>query len=372
MVVVLILSLLVILHELGHFFVAIWQKIKVDEFGLGFPPKAVKLFSWRGTDFSLNWVPFGGFVRLHGEFVSSQSNLDQQAFYQKSAGQQILVMLGGPGVNLMIAIIIFSIAFSIGGIPVSLQHQPRIGQIVTGSPAALAGLSPQTNLIGFKSINPDANIRVELQSIEAVQKFVQEHRGETWLAISALDCQNLICSSQIKETPLYIRTAQETPANQGAMGIIFAEYVVKFYPWYEMPFRGVWYGLIQTLDLTKLMLSELGKLVTQLITGQGVSQAVAGPIGIVHQAEKAGLNQAGWLVIANFAGMLSLNLAVMNLLPIPALDGGRIVMVFLGYIFGKLKIEKFENYFNYGGFIFLLGVLVLISFRDIWNIWLQK
>jgi len=372
MVVILILSLLVILHELGHFFVAIWLKIKVDEFGLGFPPKAIKLFTWRGTDFTLNWIPFGGFVRLHGEFISPETKSDFQAFHQKTAWQQILVMLGGPGVNIIIAILTFATVFSIGGIPVSLNQQPRIAYVAPGSPAALAGIDLKTNLIGFESVQTESKVTVPIRTISEAQQFVSEHRGETWLAITSGACQGQVCLESSKAAVLYFRTKAETPADQGAMGLVFTEYDIQFYPWYEMPFRGMWHGLIQTYELTFLMLNELGKLVTQMISGQGVSDAVAGPIGIVHQAEKAGLNQAGALSIANFLGMLSLNLAVMNLLPIPALDGGRIVMVCFGYFLGKQRIEKFENYFNYGGFIFLVGVLVLISFRDVWNIWLQR
>jgi regulator of sigma E protease len=372
MVVIIILSILVLLHELGHFFVARWLKIQVDEFGLGFPPKAIKLFKWLGTDFTLNWVPFGGFVKLHGEFSSPAETLYEQSFHIRSAWHQIMVMLGGPVANLLIAILIFAGVYSIGGIPVSLNQQPRIAQITPGSPAAIAGLKPGTNLISFKNTSPNSAQTVEIRTINEAQKFVADHRGETWIAVSSGPCSGQTCASEQSQTQLYFRTPTETPAGQGAMGVVFSEYEVKFYPWYEMPFRGMWFGLGQTYDLTRLMLGELGKLVTQLVTGHGLSQAVAGPIGIVSQAEKAGLSQAGALVIFNFMGMLSLNLAVMNLLPIPALDGGRIVVVLIGYLIGRQRVAKFENYIHYGGFIFIVGLLILISFRDVWNIWLQR
>jgi regulator of sigma E protease len=371
MAVILILSFLVVLHELGHFLAALWLKIKVDEFGLGFPPKAKTLFKWRDTEFSLNWIPFGGFVRLLGE-MSGESD-SKAAFSERPIWQRLVVLLAGPGVNLVIALLLFGVVYSIGGIPVSLNGEARISQIAPNSPAATAEIPVDYRLLGFL---PAENLAAtELQKtaqISDVQQFIEGHRGQAWRAVLEGPCKLTVCESNKVEKALYLRTKEETPANQGAMGVMFREYELQFYPWYEMPFRGMLFGMQQTVDMTVLMLTELGSIFTKLFTGQGVSQSVAGPIGIVHQASEAGITSGGWLILLNFAGMISLNLAVMNVLPIPALDGGRALLVLAELLAGKRRMNLIEGYVNYAGFILLCSLLVLISLRDIWQLWLSR
>lgn len=374
MAVILILSLLVILHELGHYLAALWLKIKVDEFGLGFPPKARTLFSWRGTEFTLNWIPFGGFVRLLGE-MSGESD-SKFAFSERPIWQRLVVLLAGPAVNLLLALVFFGVVYSIGGIPVSLNGEARISQIAPESPAAKAGLLPDYRMVGFlpaaaASDSPAAQLEATPQ-ISDVQRFIESHRGQTWRVVIEGPCKLTVCETNRIESPLYLRTREETPANQGSMGVLFKEYELQFYPWYEMPLRGMQFGMQQTIDMTVLMLSELSSIFTKLITGQGVSQSVAGPIGIVHQATEAGVTSGGWLMLLNFAGMISLNLAVMNVLPIPALDGGRAVLVLAELVAGKRRMSHIEGYVNYAGFILLCSLLVLISLRDIWQLWLSR
>lgn len=371
MAVILILSLLVVLHELGHYLAALWLKITVDEFGLGFPPKAKTLFRWRGTEFTLNWIPFGGFVRLLGE-VSGDSD-SKFAFSERPIWQRLVVLLAGPAVNLLIALVLFGVVYSVGGIPVSLGGEARISQIAPDSPAAKAGLLPDYRMVGFQSL--EASAGAELQAtpkISDVQQFIEAHRGQSWQVVIEGPCQLTVCETKRIQAQLYLRTREETPANQGSMGVLFKEYELQFYPWYEMPLRGMQFGMQQTVDMTVLMLTELGSIVTKLVTGQGVSQSVAGPIGIVHQAAEAGVTSGGWLVLLNFAGMISLNLAVMNVLPIPALDGGRALLVLAELIAGKRRMNLVEGYVNYAGFVLLLGLLVLISLRDIWQLWLSR
>lgn len=371
MVVILILSLLVILHELGHYLAALWLKIRVEEFGLGYPPKVGKLFHWQGTDFTLNWIPFGGFVRLLGENPGeSQSHL---AFSERSIWQRLIVLLAGPGVNLLIALMLFGFVYSVGGIPVSLEGEARVSQLAPDSPAIAAQLPINYRFVGFQPTTIQDSAQLQKTAlITEVQQFIEKHRGETWTVVLEGPCELLVCQTNRVEKPLYLRTLAETPANQGSMGVSFKEYELKFYPWYEMPFRGMAFGMQQTVDMTWLMLTELGKIGRNLVTGQGVSQSVAGPIGIVHQAEAAGITQGGWLVLLNFAGMISLNLAVMNVLPIPALDGGRAVIVLAELVAGKRRMNQIEGYINYAGFILLFSLLILISLRDIWQIWLSR
>ncbi len=391
MIVILILSVLVILHELGHFFMALWLKIRVEEFGLGYPPKARRLFTWRGTDFTLNWIPFGGFVRLWGEELpvvddqnfesqttsnSSQSDTTQldtvEAFYNRPIWHRFLVMLAGPAVNALVAFLLFATIFSLDGIPVSLEGKARIGQVLENTPAAQANMPVHYQIIGFApaGTSPEQlpEVVTKADQIPAVQDFVANHRGETWQIVLEGPCQFTECGQDHRVVELRLRLPEQTPPDEGAIGVRFAEYEARFYPWYEMPWRGAWFGAQQAIGMSQMMITELIQLVGNIVKGKGVSSALAGPIGIVHQAEKSGLSQAGWQAILSFAGMLSLNLAIMNLLPIPALDGGRIMMLFLEKLLGKSRVAHFEGYVNSAGFLLLVGLLILISIRDVQHI----
>ena len=371
MAVILILSFLVILHELGHFLAALWLKIKVDEFGLGFPPKAKTLFRWHGTEFTLNWIPFGGFVRLLGE-MSGESD-SKFAFSERPIWQRLVVLLAGPAVNLLIAVVFFGVVYSVGGIPVSLNGEARISQVAPESPAARAGLLPDYRMVGFLPVESAQTREIQATpQISDVQLFIEAHRGQTWNVVLEGPCKLAVCEGNRLEKSLYLRTKEETPLNQGSMGVLFKEYELQFYPWYEMPIRGAQFGIQRTIDMTTLMLREFGSIITRIVTGQGVSESVAGPIGIVHQATEAGVASGGWLLLLNFAGMISLNLAVMNVMPIPALDGGRAVLVLAELVVGKRRMNSIEGYVNYAGFILLFSLLVLISLRDIWQLWLSR
>lgn len=368
---ILILSALVIIHELGHYLVAKWQKVQVNEFGLGYPPRALKLFSYAGTLFSLNWVPFGGFVKLEGEDgEADQTKQARQAgtfaFFERPAWAKLLIILAGPAVNFIFGIVAFSVVFSVSGIPQSLSNQARIDQIAPDSPAAVAGLQPSTNILGFKEATSSAAIAVS--SIAEVQSFVADHKGQTVIVQTSGPCQADACAESLAESSIYLRTEAETPAGQGSMGVVFSDYYLVRYPWYLMPFYGSKYGITQALDMGWMMLEALGKMGSDMINGRGVSGDVAGPIGIVHQAQKSDILTSGWMMVLSFAGMLSINLAVMNVLPIPALDGGRAMFIVLGQLIGQKRIEKLENYANYGGFILLIGLIVVISLRDILRI----
>lgn len=368
---ILILSFLVIIHELGHFLIARKHGVKVNEFGLGYPPKALTLFTAFGTPFTLNWIPFGGFVRLEGEdgpelgTEQKETHKSEREFFRVAVWQKLSIVLAGPIVNFIFGIIAFSIVFSVTGIPQQLVGQARIEQIMPGSPAQLAGLEKGSNIIGF--ITADS-VRTQTPGIKDVQAFVAAHKGETVTVITSPVCVGVACAEAELTRELYLRKDSEIPEGQGSIGVIFSDYYLQRYPWYLMPLYGSWYGLKQAVQLGFMMVQALGMVVSNLFTGGGVSADVAGPIGIVHQAQKSNILSSGWMMALSFAGMLSINLAIMNILPIPALDGGRAFFIVLGGLIGQKRIEKIENYANYGGFIALIGLIVLISLRDIHRI----
>jgi regulator of sigma E protease len=275
-----------------------------------------------------------------------------------------------------VAFLIFATIFSFDGIPVFLEGKARIGRVFENTPAAQAHVPLNYQIIGFAPAGTPyeqlPQVLVKADQIPAVQQFVADHRGQTWQVVLDGPCHLTLCGQARRVVELEIRAPEKTPAGEGAIGVRFAEYENQFYPWYEMPWRGVWFGTQQTVNLGHTMIVDLIKLVADLVRGKGLSSAVAGPIGIVYEAEKSGLSRAGWGANFNFAAMLSLNLAIMNLLPIPALDGGRIMLLLLEKVLGKARVAQFEGYVNSGGFFLLIGLLILISIRDVQNIFQHK
>lgn len=361
---ILILSFLVIIHEAGHLLSAKRNGIKVKEFGLGYPPRVLKLFNWKGTLFSLNLIPFGGFVQMEGENGPESEVFDKDSFYEKSKKARLEVILAGVFINFVFGILAFAVVFYQIGIPKQLNGQARIQSVLENSPAAKANLAPNTNILAFK-VNEQW---IEMDDISKVQSFASQHLGETVIIRTSLTCDQENCPKEFQENSIYLRTKEETPSGEGSMGITFSDVIFKTYPWYLMPFMTIFHAFEQSLNLGIMIIQSLWQLVVDLFAGRGVKQEIAGPIGIVSQANSFGFFDGGFLSILNFAAILSINLGIMNLLPIPALDGGRAVLVVLEKFFKRKKIDKIANYLNYFGYISLLALMIIVSFNDMRNI----
>jgi regulator of sigma E protease len=368
-----ILSFLIVIHELGHYLSAKLFKVKVEEFGLGYPPRALKLFTYAGTLFSLNWIPFGGFVRMEGEeggestevkgeskVAKKQTTATEGPFYAQSRFARLTIVLAGAAINFLFGIIAFSIFFSVKGIPVLLPNA-RIGEVANDSPAAKAGLPAQVEI---KEIQADGQT-YSITDTEHLVAVVSQHVGQNITMVTTGACQEVSCLDEKQSFHLYVRKKEETPAGQGALGIRFEPVIQQqFYPWYEMPIRGAIFGTQQAVGLSVLIVQSLGQIGSNLFRGH-VPQEVAGPVGIFTQARNAGLFSHGFLEMLHFAGLLSVNLAIMNVLPIPALDGGRAVFILAEMIVGKRRVQKYEGYLNYGAFAILLALTFLITIKDI-------
>jgi regulator of sigma E protease len=361
---ILILSFLIIIHELGHLMAAKWAKIKVEEFGIGYPPRAFKLFTKGKVLFSLNWIPVGGFVKMKGENGPEDNDQDEDEdglapFYKRSRFKRLVVILAGVTCNIIFGIIAFAIIFTKQGIPTQIDT-PRIGFIAPNSPASEIGIIENTEI---KSLQFEEEA-LEIASVDQVIEFINGHKGKEIAITTTLECNGLTCPTETKSFTTYLRTDEETPTNEGSLGIGFTDYTHIFYPWYEMPFRGVWFGLKQAIMMSLMIVVALASLITQLFQGS-IPQDVAGPVGIVDHAAQSGIFGEGWLSILNFSAIISINLAVMNFLPIPALDGGRAFFILLEKFFGKKRIAKIEGYANYGGMILLLLFITLVTIRDV-------
>lgn len=362
----LILSFLVVIHEIGHFVTARWMKIKVEEFGIGYPPKMFTMFHWKGIPFTMNWLPFGGFVKMEGEEALSPEYLDNKKskkkdeenvgpFFTKSKRARLLVLLAGVFMNFVFGVVAFAVIYTKVGIPTPLA-QPIISSIEEGSPAAEAGMQLGDQVIAIS--NGDRN---PVDNPREFVEYIGDHQGETIAFIVLRDGAE-------QTVEVYARAENERPEGAGAIGVGFDALELKFYPWWQMPLRGMWIGLQQSIGLSWLIVQAFADIFVQLFTQARVPEGVAGPVGIVHQASKTGLFQEGWLTILNFSAMLSINLAILNVLPIPALDGGRVVFVLLETVIGKELRDKIENRANYLGFGMLLILIITITLKDVWMV----
>lgn len=353
---VLILSLLVLIHELGHFLTAKFFKMRVEEFGIGIPPKAKHLFRKWGVDFTLNWLPIGGFVRLYGEDPGDEAQSNSpEAFFNKPVWQRAVVLFAGVAMNFLLATVLFGAVYSVLGIPTKTD-KVNITEVKPGSPAEKVGLKKDEVVISvFKGKE-----ELKFAGVEGFVKTVAGHKGEE-LTINVLDAGKQI---SVKVTP-----RKDPPPGEGALGVVLDDMEMKKYPWYEMPFRGVEVGMREAISWGKMILEQLGVLLKTIVSGKGVPKDVAGPVGI-YQASKD-IYKFGILAVLQFMGVLSVNLAVLNVMPFPALDGGRIAFLLVEKIVGKKLKNKVEGYVHTAGMIFLLSIMFLITIRDVWRLFVK-
>ncbi|MEO8582042.1 MAG: M50 family metallopeptidase [Patescibacteria group bacterium] len=373
-----ILSFLVIIHELGHFITALLLKVRIEEFGVGYPPRARVLFHWRGIPFTLNWLPFGGFVKMEGEDGpeegkaikdnhSAHRDSHQSAFepfYKKSRKTRLVVLLAGVVINFIFGIIAFSTVYTVQGFPrVVNEKELVIDQVIDASPAAEAGILSGDRVEAAIAEKSTDKTKQSFSTTTDFVNYVSQHNDEHLQLF--FDRQGVE-----EEVFVYLRPRDKRPEGEGALGVGFAPPVVvyDFFPWWQMPFRGALVGFEESLSLSYQILVGFKTMITGLVFHAEIPQDISGPIGIVHQATKFGLFQSGWDTVLKFTGMLSVNLAILNFLPIPALDGGRAFFVIAEKFIGRKKREQIENKVNYAGFAFLLGLIILISIKDIWSI----
>lgn len=276
-------------------------------------------------------------------------------FFTKSKRARLLVLLAGVFMNFVFGVLAFAVIYTKVGIPTPLA-QPIISSIEEGSPAAEAGMQLGDQVIAIS--NGDRN---PVDNPREFVEYIGDHQGETIAFIVLRDGAE-------QTVEVYARAENERPEGAGAIGVGFDALELKFYPWWQMPLRGMWIGLQQSIGLSWLIVQAFADIFVQLFTQARVPEGVAGPVGIVHQASKTGLFQEGWLTILNFSAMLSINLAILNVLPIPALDGGRVVFVLLETVIGKELRDKIENRANYLGFGMLLILIITITLKDVWMV----
>lgn len=356
----LVLSFLVVIHELGHFFAAKRVGVHVQEFGLGYPPRLRPLFKKWNTLFSLNAIPVGGFVKLYGddaeqlELEPEPGIPESRMFARQSQSKRLIIILAGVAVNFLFGIAAFMGLFSVIGIPTP-KGFVLVTAVSPGSPAETAGLAVNDQVISFSAVGEAISVSASQPLIDAIER----HRGEAVTLRVRRDSQEIDVSAALRS---------EKPVNDGLLGVALEDTDLKFYPWWQMPFRGALQGLRDSLNLSRLVVSALGDMVARLVTKGEIPKDITGPVGIVDQAIQNEVLKQGVPGALNFAGQLSINLAIMNLLPIPALDGGRAIFVLLERALGRARRIRWEQKANLVGFIFLLSLILLVTAKDIVNL----
>ena len=334
------LSILVLVHEFGHYFAAKITGVKVEEFGLGLPPR---IFGKKigETVWSLNWLPIGGFCRLYGEDGNKQG---RRAFNNKNPWQKGLIVLGGVLMNLVLAVVIFSTVYTIMGVPKETDRVKIIG-VAQGSPAQEAGLKEDD---WIKKVG-----EVEIKKGAELTQEVEKYKGEEI---------NLYINREGQDIALSVQVREKAPEGEGLMGIVISNTEMEKVAWWQF-YKGIGAGFREAYFWGEIIFSGVAKMVGSLFVGD-VPKDVSGPLGIFEATSSIRSNQ-GLLAVIHFFGIVSVNLAVVNVLPFPALDGGRIIFVLYEIIFRKRANEKFEVAVNNLGMLILLTLLLLITVGDV-------
>lgn len=348
-----VLFVIVIAHEAGHFFVARFHRIHVEEFGFGFPPKIFGKMKGK-TLFSINALPLGGFVKLKGE--QGDHKKDADSFSHAPIWRRATVLAAGVTMNVLLAIFLYSIAFSFGfptAIDSNLSPHAQVRdvrlQIVgveQGTPAEKSGL--KSNDI-IRSINSTT-----VATSQELQHITKSNEGKTVSLMIERSHKTL----QVFVTPTKLSGSN----NQIGVGIFTSRVGTVSY---SMPYA-VWMGIVETVKVLWLIISSLWNLLVTLITHQTVSGDVVGPVGIAVITGKV-LN-LGFTYLLQLVAIISLNLAIINIIPIPALDGGRIFFLCIEKLRGRPINQRVEALLHNVGFVALLLLIMIITVRDLFHL----
>lgn len=370
---------LVVLHEFGHFLAARRNGVEVEEFGIGFPPRAWKRKTKHGFIFSLNWLPIGGFVKLKGENDAATA---PGSFGAASFGTKTKIMLAGVGMNLLAAFVIFT-ALAWIGMPQLIENQYTVksdtkvlqrdvlvGYVEKDSPAAKAGLKAKDRLISIngpsvieylgkdgkevlsRDYGPSDNHVNTIVSASQLPEITKKYAGQK---------VSVVFEREGKRHAATVTLRNDKQAKGRAyLGLAPAEFTLT---------RATWSAPVQALGImwqfTEATFKGLGTALAALFQGDTAtaSQQVSGPVGIIVVLKDGSL--LGYQFVLLIIGIISLSLAIMNVLPIPALDGGRFYVLLLSRLFRRKLSKDMEERIVGASFVFLLLLIVLITIVDV-------
>jgi len=355
---IIVLAVLILVHEFGHFITAKKSGARVDEFGIGFPPKLFRLFKWGETEFTVNAIPFGGFVKIHGENPDeneTESTDRSRSLAHKSRPVQALVIVAGVLFNIIFAWVLISFGY-IYGLPTPVDPEnptvrplqnPNlvITSILADSPALSKGLKAGDVIFAVK--DGDKVLR-EINS-ENFSEFIDQSDGSISLSVKRGDA---IIQNEIEPQSGIVENKKAIGISMSMIGIL------------KLPVHlAIWEGVKTTISVLIAVTVGLFQFLGQIFIGDADFSQVTGPVGIVGLVGDA--TTLGFIFLLQFTAFISLNLAVINLLPFPALDGGRLLFLLIEAIRRKRINPKVVNVLNAAGFIALLLLMVVVTINDI-------
>lgn len=347
-----VLAVLILVHELGHFIFAKKAGMRVDEFGLGFPPRLWSIKKGE-TIYSINWIPFGGFVKILGEDGEEKDN--PRSFASKSARSRFMVLVSGVLMNFILAVILLIIGNGIGlriGIDSQADNtnvkdiQVQVAQVANNSPAENGGLRMLDTIVGFKT----NDTTIHLNDVKTIQEYISLNSGK---GITILISRG---GEVIEKT---ITPRLNPPPGEGPLGISLIQTGLVSYPWYE----AIWRGLNDSGILLLNTIYGYWLFIKSLLIQGRLLGDVAGPIGIATLTGQAA--RVGFSYLIQFVALISVNLAVLNIIPFPALDGGRILLLGIEKVKGRPLSKKVEMAINSIGFALLILLMLYISVKDV-------
>jgi len=340
-----ILTLVVLVHELGHFLAARSLGIRVEEFGIGFPPRLMKIKK-KKTIFSINAIPLGGFVKMLGEEEEVKS---RDSFSEKPVGQRFLVLVSGVLANFILAILIFTFIFTVGAPLIAstsldhpwakrITHEVKVMFVKEKSPAAKIGLAPGDTILSIEGR--------KFESGAEVSDFTKKMAGKN---------VRLVIKKNGQEQSISV-TLDKSEAPLGIAPLIIT---TVSYSWYQAPIIAFY----ESGRIIKNTIFSLGRMVKNAFTTRKFPQEVAGPVGIFFLTSEA--VKLGWRFVLIFIAFISLSLAIINILPFPALDGGRLIFLGIEKLRGKRVSPRIENVIHLVGFVLLISFILFITYFDI-------
>ncbi|HVT74986.1 MAG TPA: site-2 protease family protein [Candidatus Paceibacterota bacterium] len=355
-----ILAVLVLIHEFGHFYAAKRAGVRVDEFGLGFPPR-IWGFKKGETLYSINWIPFGGFVKIFGEnyeesvdaAASGASVVDPRSFVAKPRWIQCVILAAGIAMNVLFAWVLFSVAYMSGMTSGVSEHDAKyirdahviILDALPNSAAARGGLKEGDNVIAYRA----GGATTSVESPATIQAITKQSGGKP----ITFEVDRLGARDFVTVTP------DRTSDGGYAIGVSM-DVVGKA----DLPFYlAFWEGAKLTGRLFVNIFTGIFGLIRDALLGQADVSQLSGPVGIARLVGDA--SKLGFAYLMSFTAFISLNLAALNLIPFPALDGGRIIFVIVEAVRRKPISPKIANAVNAVGFGLLIVFMLFITYKDI-------
>jgi regulator of sigma E protease len=342
---IVVLGVLVFVHEFGHYLAARWRGVHVEAFSIGFGQSLFSRTDSHGTVWKVAWIPLGGYVKLHGqerpETVTAEDRakwIAGQTFHEKSVASRAIVVAAGPIANFLLAMVLFAALFATAGRPVM---QPVVGEVVADSAAAHAGMRPDDRIVAIDG--------APIATFEDIQKIISVRPGQTMPVAIERDgnARTLTVTTESRATP-----------NGPPVGMLGIKGGQVTYERMSLP-AAVWGGVAQTWDVT----AETFQGLAQMLSGKRGTEDLGGPLRIAQLSGQVA--QLGFSSLVTFIAVLSINLGLINLFPIPILDGGHLLFYAAEAIRGRPIPPRAQEYGFRAGLALLACLFVFATWNDL-------